>query len=99
MGEASVEPRLEEAGGRGRFVFDLEDGLEAEMTWRAGPGGAMVIDHTFVPPQARNRGLAEKLVAAGARHAQVTGRKVIPACSYAALQFRRHPEWRDLLAT
>lgn len=99
MSKDAGEPRLEEAGGGGRFVFDLEDGLEAEMTWRPGPGGSMVIDHTYVPPQARNCGLAEKLVAAGARHARQTGRKVIPACSYAALQFRRRPEWRDLLAT
>lgn len=99
MSEESADPRLEEQDGRGRFVFDLEDGLEAEMTWRPGPGGSMVIDHTYVPPQARNRGLAERLVAAGARHARESGRKVIPACSYAALQFRRHPEWRDLLAT
>lgn len=97
MSERDMEPRLEEDGGSGRFVFDLDGGLEAEMAWRDGPGGAMVIDHTFVPAQARNRGLAELLVAAGVRHARESGRKVVPACSYAALQFRRHPEWRDLL--
>lgn len=68
----------------------------AELTWHT-EGAARVIDHTFVPPEARGLGLAAKLLDAALADARAQGLKIIPRCSYAEAQFARHPEWADLL--
>jgi predicted GNAT family acetyltransferase len=59
----------------------------------------LAIDHTFVPPSHRGRNLAERLVTTGVADARLEGSKIHPYCSYVAAQFRRHPEWSDLLAS
>lgn len=82
----------------GRYLINLNDGQQAEMTYRLAGNDVIVIDHTFVPPSARGQGLAEKLVKRGVADARATGAKIVPQCSYAAAQFRRHPDWADLLA-
>ncbi len=69
----------------------------AELTWHA-RGETRVADHTFTPPQARGLGIAAKLVEALVADARKQGFTVVPQCSYVAAQFRRHPEWADLLA-
>ena len=33
----------------------------------------------------------------GLEDARAAGKKIIPLCPFAAAQFRRHPEWSDLL--
>ena len=70
----------------------------AELTWHA-LGPLRVADHTFVPPAMRGRGVAQVLVEALVADARQLGFKIVPQCSYVAAQFRRHPEWSDLLAT
>ncbi len=88
----------EDLGVRGRYFVRLGDGSEAEMTWRRARDGVIAIDHTFVPPQYRGKGIAEKLVDTGIADARARNLKIIPVCSYVDAQFRRHPEWADLLA-
>jgi len=81
---------------RGRYVYAAGRD-EAELTY-ALAGGRMIIDHTFVPPAFREKGIALKLVKRAVKDARERGWKVTPLCSYAAVQFRRHEEWQDLLA-
>ena len=69
----------------------------AELTWRA-RGEARIANHTFVPPELRGRGIAQRLVEALVADARSEGFKIVPQCSYVAALFRRHPEWSDLLA-
>lgn len=69
----------------------------AELTWRA-QGPLRIANHTFVPPEMRGRGIARQLVEALVEDARDQGFKIVPQCSYVAAQFRRHPEWSDLLA-
>ena len=88
----------EEANGRGRYVVYLPDGTEAEMTYRRRDDKTIIVDHTGVPPQHRNLGLALRLVERGIADARATGSKIVPVCSYVVAQFRRHPEWADLQA-
>jgi predicted GNAT family acetyltransferase len=61
-------------------------------------GEEMIFTHTFVPPELRGRGLAEKLVRAGLEHARMQRLKVVPACSYVDVFIERHPEYKPLLA-
>jgi predicted GNAT family acetyltransferase len=58
----------------------------------------MIFTHTFVPPELRGRGVAEKLVRAALADARAAGRKVEPACSYVAVFIQRNQEYQDLVA-
>ena len=44
------------------------------------------------------RGVAAKLVEALIADARAEGFRIVPACSYVAAAFARHPEWADLRA-
>jgi predicted GNAT family acetyltransferase len=73
-------------------------GQPAELTWRA-LGPLRIAGHTFVPPAMRGQGVAQVLVEALVADARELGFRIVPQCSYVEAQFRRHPEWADLLAT
>ncbi len=68
----------------------------ARLTW-VRCGSARVVEHTLVPPAIGGRGVAAKLVEALIADAREQGFRVVPACSYVAAAFKRHPEWSDLL--
>lgn len=89
--------RREEGPTRGRYVIDLAPGAEAEMTYRKEGDGPMVITHTGVPPEFEGRGIAARLVNKAIADARDEGFKITPVCSYVVAQFKRHPEWSDLL--
>jgi predicted GNAT family acetyltransferase len=61
-------------------------------------GDRMTFTHTFVPPEWRGRGIAEKLVRPALEWAQLEKRRVVPACSYVAVFIERNPEFKPLLA-
>ena len=88
----------EDDRGHGRYVVRLSEGLEAEMTYRKLGSLVIAIDHTYVPPEYRGNTIAQKLVDRGIADARSAGIKIKPECSYVVAQFRRHPEWADLLA-
>jgi predicted GNAT family acetyltransferase len=67
------------------------------LTWFA-RGDARITDHTLVPPEIGGKGVAAALVDALIADAKSEGFKIVPQCSYVDAQFRRHPEWADLLA-
>jgi predicted GNAT family acetyltransferase len=90
--------REDDGGARGRYVIHLKDGAEAELTYQKAESGALIADHTFVPPSHRGQGLAELLVNRLIEDARAGGYKIAPTCSYVVAQFRRHPEWADLHA-
>jgi predicted GNAT family acetyltransferase len=57
----------------------------------------MIFTHTFVPPELRGRGIAEKLVRPALEWARAEQRVVVPACSYVAAFIERHREFHALL--
>lgn len=70
---------------------------QAELTWIA-RGEARIANHTWVPPEARGKGIAAALVEALVADAREEGFKIEPQCSYVEAAFRRHPEWAKLRA-
>jgi len=73
----------------------------ARLTWvlREAPDGPVrVVGQTLVPRAFEGRGIAARLVEALIADARAQGFRIEPQCSYVAVQFRRHPEWADLLA-
>ena len=88
----------EDGPGHGRYFINLPGGLEAEMTYRKIGSDVIAIDHTYTPPEFRGNNIAFLLIERGIADARSNGTKVKPECSYAVAQFRRHPDWADLLA-
>ena len=97
----SHEIALEENERGGRWVMRME-GVEPrdwpEMTFRRTGARTILIDHTGVPPRLEGRGLGSALVKRGVADARARGWRIVPACPFVAVAFRRHPEWSDLLA-
>ena len=58
--------------------------------------GEITFTHTFVPPELRGRGIAERLVRTALEYAQSEQLRVIPACSYVAIFIQRHREFAPL---
>ncbi|MCV0394077.1 MAG: N-acetyltransferase [Rhizobiaceae bacterium] len=88
---------LEDGASKGRYVVRSEAGTEAEMTFTKVGAHQMIIDHTEVPDAFRGQGIGARLVARAVEDARASGRTIIPLCPFAASQFRRHPEWADVL--
>ena len=85
-----------EAHGEYRATVPGSDAV-GRLTWKA-RGDARIADHTIVPPEIGGRGVAATLVDALVADARDEGFSIVPQCSYVEAQFRRHPEWADLLA-
>jgi predicted GNAT family acetyltransferase len=97
MNEQLPEVQLEDGAAKGRYVVRGPDGAEAEMTFTRVGASQIIIDHTGVPDVFRGQGVGLRLVARAVEDARAAGRKIIPLCPFAAAQFRRHPEWADVL--
>jgi len=97
---ADILPEIERedlGGGKGRYVLRGPDGAEAELTFTRVGAHQLIIDHTGVPDVFRGQGVGLRLLTSAVEDARAAGRKVIPLCPFAAAQFRRHPEWADVL--
>ena len=82
----------------GRFETQVE-GHRCELDYfldEAVGATVMTITHTGVPAEVGGRGIAAALVQAAMDEARAQGWKVRPACSYAAVWLRRHPEYAGL---
>ncbi|MBY5988058.1 hypothetical protein FIU85_04610 [Roseovarius sp. THAF8] len=88
----------EDGESKGRYVTRIDDGPEAELTYSKLGRTGMIIDHTGVPDAYRGKGVGLALVTRAVEDARAAGRKITPLCPFAASQFRRHPEWADVLA-
>ncbi len=90
---------LEETGSKGRYVTRPDpNGPEAEMTFSRASERLIIIDHTGVPDEYRGQEIGLALVARAVKDAREKGHKILPLCPFAAAQFRRHPEWADVLS-
>lgn len=90
--------QLQENETKGRYIYRADDGTEAYMTFSKVGESMIIIDHTEVPDAFRGQKIGLKLVERGVEDARAAGRKILPLCPFAAAQFRRHPEWSDVLS-
>ena len=95
----SIEVFREDETSHGAYRADVPGSArQAVLTWAA-RGPLRIADHTWVPPEARGKGIAAALVEALVADARELGFKIVPQCSYVEAAFRRHPDWADLRAT
>lgn len=88
---------FEDKGSKGRYVMRGADGAEAELTFTRIGDRRIIIDHTGVPDAFRGQGIGARLVSRAVQDARAAGKTVLPLCPFAAAQFKRNPEWADLL--
>ena len=79
-----------------RFELDADD-VTAVANYRLA-GNVMTITHTEVPPHARNRGIASRLIEGMLVEARMRGLKIVPLCPFVGVYISKHPEDKDLLA-
>jgi predicted GNAT family acetyltransferase len=68
------------------------------MTFSKAGASLIIIDHTEVSDASRGRNVGGELVARAVADARASGRKILPLCPFARSQFRKHPEWSDVLS-
>lgn len=79
-----------------RFAADVGAEAPAVLTYEVRPDGALDLQHTIVPPEARGRGVADALVRAAVAHARTNGVRLVPTCPYVAAWAERHAGEREL---
>lgn len=87
---------LDEGPSKGRYTYRVGDD-EACMTFSKAGDRLLIIDHTEVPAAFRGQGVGVALVGRAVADARAAGKEITPLCPFAAAQFRRHPEWSDVL--
>jgi uncharacterized protein len=94
----SIEKRV--AGTSGRYVgrIDGVDG-EAELAFTVRGPSTISADHTGAPPSMRGTGAALALVERMISDARANGLKIVPLCPYVLTQYRRYPEWADVMTS
>ena len=68
-----------------------------EMTFSKVGIKVWTLDHVGVNDKMKGTGAAAALVRRGVETARARGVKIIPLCSYAKVQFQRHPDYGDVL--
>lgn len=88
-----------ETEGKGMFYVEKDDDIIAELTYTINDNNVMTLDHTETEPEYTGEGLASSLVKHSVEYAREKNLRIDPLCEYAAKQFERHEEYREVQAT
>jgi len=82
----------------GRYVARV-DGVEgeAELVFTVRGPALISADHTESPPSMRGTGAAMALVEHMIADARADHFGIVPLCPYVLAQYKKHPEWRDVM--
>lgn len=81
-----------------RAEYWQEGALLGEVSFPALRPDVVNIDHVFVDPVLRGKGVAGQLLEQVCAALRRTGRSAVVTCSYARRWFGQHPEAQDVLA-
>lgn len=84
-------------GSKGRFYYESDGNLMAELTYSVAGDDKIIIDHTEVSNSFRGKGLGKALVFFATEYARKQHISVLPLCPYARSVYRRYAELRDVL--
>lgn len=87
---------IEHDRGESRFVARLEHG-DAELAYAESETRVLDLNHTYVPPEHRGRGVAHVLVERAFEFAEENGMRIRPSCPYVRAWVQKHPERKGLV--
>ena len=95
---ATITITRSEEGSKGRYVASVEghDGT-GELTFSRLSEDKIIADHTGVDDSLRGTGVGKALVEKLVADARSEGFTVVPLCPFVAAQYRKHPEWSDVM--
>jgi uncharacterized protein len=95
---SDIKIEREDAGDKGRYVARIA-GVEgeAEIAFTIRGPHLVSADHTSAPDGMKGKGVAMALVEHMISDARSRGFKIIPVCPYVKAQYRKHPDWRDVM--
>jgi len=98
FGMNPVTVRKESSPRHGRYVAAIE-GIEGEAELRFTVRGPQLIsaDHTEAPASMKGTGAALAPVGHMIADARQNGFRIVPLCPYVKAQYRKHPEWNDVM--
>lgn len=79
------------------FYIEQNGKVIAEMTYYFREEREMVINHTYVSPTLRGKGIAQELVEEGVKFAREKDYKIYPTCSYAQVLLNKEEKFKDVL--
>lgn len=79
------------------YVEDEGDKLIAEVTFPQREDGVMEINHTFVAPILRGKGIAAELMKEACQEIRKQEKKAEATCPYAVKWFEEHEAEQDIL--
>ncbi len=100
---AAFEILFSESDTKGLFsLYASKEGHDrpvksGEMNFSKAGDNIWILDHVGVDDVMKGTGAAAALVKRGVEMARERGVKIIPHCSYAKVQFQRHPDYGDVL--
>lgn len=77
-----------------RYYAVLE-GHESEVAYAEEGDGSRNFHHTFVPPELRGQGVAEKIVRHALDDTRKQGLRYTASCPFVVAFLERHPEYRE----
>lgn len=81
----------------GAFYYESEGKRMAAMTYVASGEKTIIIDHTEVDPSLQGQGIGKQLQAELVAYVRKNDIRVVPVCRFATANFRKMPEWQDVL--
>lgn len=89
---------LETSQTKGRYIArSSEWSEEAELTYSIMSEKSIIADHTGVPEGLKGKGVGKALFLRLVEDARKNGTKIMPLCPFIKAQFKRHPEFQDLI--
>lgn len=79
-----------------KFFLDRE-GRESSLRYSQPDDQTIVLEHTYVPPTDRNRGIAESLTRSALTFAEEHNLRVVPECAYVRRFIEQHEEFQTLV--
>lgn len=80
------------------YVENDHGKMIVEATFPKIEKGVVNIDHTFVDPSLRGRGIASELMHEVYRYVKKRGFKAVHTCPYATVWFKRNPDKTDIIS-
>jgi predicted GNAT family acetyltransferase len=91
-----MEEKVTHDKDKSQFII-LIDGKETYVDYHI-EKKKMNLYHTHTDPDLRGKGLAAKVVKAALEYAKKNNLKVEPGCSYVQSFFKKHTEYKELIA-